>query len=132
MSDSQTLQESQNLSMFLATQNKIRDTVKDVLEKIPGTFILLFVFIKLFTDLIRQLYTSGYEELMCDVVNICVQMYETKMYLTPSEKHMLVKVMGFGLFLMDSEQCNINRLDQKKRLKLEKIDRIFKVTIVHL
>lgn len=104
MSDSQTLQESQNLSMFLATQNKIRDTVKDVLEKIPG-----------------------YEELMCDVVNICVQMFENKMYLTPSEKHMLVKVMGFGLFLIDSEVCNINRLDQKKRLRLDKIDRIFKV-----
>lgn len=37
MSDSQSLQESQNLSMFLATQNKIRDTVKDALEKITGT-----------------------------------------------------------------------------------------------
>ncbi|PSN54695.1 Cytoplasmic FMR1-interacting protein [Blattella germanica] len=103
MADSQTLQESQNLSMFLATQNKIRDTVKENLEKIVG-----------------------YEELLADVVNICVHMFETKMYLTPTEKHMLVKVMGFGLFLMDSELCNINKLDQKKKLKLEKIDRIFK------
>lgn len=34
----------------------------------------------------------GYEDLLCDVVNICVHMFETKMYLTPSEKHMLVKV----------------------------------------
>jgi len=90
--------------MFLATQNKIRDTVKENLEKI-----------------------LGYEELLADVVNICVHMFETKMYLTPTEKHMLVKVMGFGLFLMDSELCNINKLDQKKKLKLEKIDRIFKV-----
>ncbi|KAK7874487.1 hypothetical protein R5R35_001571 [Gryllus longicercus] len=103
MADSQTLQESQNLSMFLATQNKIRDTVKENLEKI-----------------------TGYEELLADVVNICVHMFETKMYLTPAEKHMLVKVMGFGLFLMDSDLCNINKLDQKKKLKLEKIDRIFK------
>lgn len=103
MSDSQTLQESQNLSMFLATQNKIRDTVKENLEKI-----------------------AGYEELLADVVNICVHMFESKMYLTPNEKHMLVKVMGFGLFLMDSEMCNINKLDQKKKLKLDRIDRIFK------
>lgn len=103
MSDSHTLQESQNLSMFLATQNKIRDTVKDTLEKI-----------------------SGYEDLLCDVVNICVHMFESKMYMTPEEKHMLVKVMGFGLFLMDSELCNINKLDQKKKLRLERIDRIFK------
>jgi hypothetical protein len=35
--------------------------------------------------------------------------------------------MGFGLFLMDNELCNINKLDQKKRLNLSKIDRIFKV-----
>ncbi|XP_044741705.1 cytoplasmic FMR1-interacting protein [Chrysoperla carnea] len=103
MSDSQTLQESQNLSMFLATQNKIRDTVKENLEKVPG-----------------------YEDLLADVVNICVHMYESKMYLTPSEKHMLVKVMGFGLFLMDSDLCNINKLDQKKKLRLDRIDRIFK------
>lgn len=103
MSDSQTLQESQNLSMFLATQNRIRDAVKENLEKI-----------------------SGYEELLADVVNICVHMFETKMYLTPEEKHMLVKVMGFGLFLMDSELCNINKLDQKKKLRLDRIDRIFK------
>lgn len=35
--------------------------------------------------------------------------------------------MGFGLFLMDNELCNINKLDQKKKLNLGKIDRIFKV-----
>ena len=50
------------------------------------------------------------------------------MYLTPEEKHMLVKVMGFGLFLMDSEQCNINKLDQKKRICISKIDKIFKAS----
>lgn len=105
MADSQTLQESQNLSMFLATQNKIRDTVKENLEKI-----------------------SGYEELLTDVVNLCVHMLENKLYLAPSEKHMLVKVMGFSLFLMDTDLCNINKLDAKKKLKLEKIDRIFKVS----
>lgn len=69
MADSQALQESQNLSMFLATQNKIRDTLKETLEKIPG-----------------------YDDLLADIVNICVQMYDTKMYMLPAEKHMLVKV----------------------------------------
>ncbi|KAG1699375.1 Cytoplasmic FMR1-interacting protein [Nymphon striatum] len=103
MADSQALQESQNLSMFLATQNKIRDSLKENLEKIPG-----------------------YEELLCDVINICVQMYETRMFLLPSEKHMLVKVMGFGLFLVDSEICNINKLDTKKKINIGKIDKIFK------
>jgi len=51
------------------------------------------------------------------------------MYLTPEEKHMLVKVIGFGLFLMDSENCLVTlaKMDQKKRIRLDKIDRIFKV-----
>ncbi|XP_045119572.1 cytoplasmic FMR1-interacting protein-like isoform X1 [Portunus trituberculatus] len=103
MSDTQSLQESQNLSMFLATQNKIRDTLKEKLTAIPS-----------------------YEDLLCDVVNISMHMFENRMYLTPKEKHMLVKVMGFGLFLVDSEICNINKLDQKKKIKLDKIDKIFK------
>lgn len=37
----------------------------------------------------------GYEELLADIVNICVDYYENKMYLTPSEKHMLLKVHTF-------------------------------------
>jgi cytoplasmic FMR1 interacting protein len=102
MADSQSLQESQNLSMFLATQGKIRDTLKDNLEKI-----------------------RNYEDLFCDIINICLQMFDSKAYLTPAEKHMLVKVMSFSLFLIDSEQVNVNKLDQKRRLRLEKMDKIF-------
>lgn len=72
---------------------------------------------------------SRYEELLADVINLAVLMLETNMYLTPEEKHMLVKVIGFGLFLMDSESCLVTlaKMDQKKRIRLDKIDRIFKV-----
>lgn len=35
---------------------------------------------------------NGYEELLADIVNLCVDYYENKMYLTPNEKHMLLKV----------------------------------------
>ena len=37
--------------------------------------------------------------------------------------------MGFGLFLLDSETVNINKLDQKKRLRLEKLDRVSYLSI---
>ncbi|XP_026290663.2 cytoplasmic FMR1-interacting protein-like [Frankliniella occidentalis] len=103
MADSQTLQESQNLSMFLATQNKIRDAVKENLERV-----------------------AGFEDLLADVVSLCVHMFETRLYLAPHEKHMLVKVMGFGLFLMDGEPKSLSKLDERKKLNLAKIDRIFK------
>ena len=71
MADSQALQESQNLSMFLATQGKIRDTLKEKIKEI-----------------------KNYEELFCDIVNTAITMYENKSYLTPAEKHTLVKVNG--------------------------------------
>ena len=70
IADSQAIQESQNLSMFLAKQGSIREELKKALEKI-----------------------KSYEELICDIVNICLLMYEQRTYLTPAEKHMLVKVM---------------------------------------
>lgn len=103
LSDSASLQESQNLSMFLATQNKIRDTLKKNLEQI-----------------------SGYEELVSDIISLATHMYDTHMYMLPSEKHMLVKVIGFGVFLIDGEKVNINKLDAKRRISITKIDRIFK------
>ena len=78
MSDSQTLQESQNLSMFLATQNKIRDTLKSYLQDIPN-----------------------HEELFSEVINLAAYMYENKMFLLPDEKHMLVKVRIVDYFYLE-------------------------------
>ena len=70
IADSQAIQESQNLSMFLAKQGSIREELKKALEKI-----------------------KNFEDLLCDIINICLLMYEQKTYLTPAEKHMLVKVV---------------------------------------
>lgn len=51
----------------------------------------------MFQSLQQQLEViSGYEELLADIVNLCVDYYENRMYLTPSEKHMLLKVRGCG------------------------------------
>uniref|UniRef100_A0A672NPM2 Cytoplasmic FMR1-interacting protein 2-like n=1 Tax=Sinocyclocheilus grahami TaxID=75366 RepID=A0A672NPM2_SINGR len=109
MADPQSIQESQNLSMFLANHNRITQCLHQQLEVIPG-----------------------YEELLADIVNISVDYYENKMYLTPSEKHMLLKVMGFGLYLMDGNVSNIYKLDAKKRINLSKIDKFFKLQVVPL
>uniref|UniRef100_A0A673FVE0 Cytoplasmic FMR1-interacting protein n=1 Tax=Sinocyclocheilus rhinocerous TaxID=307959 RepID=A0A673FVE0_9TELE len=107
MSEPSSIQESQNLSMFLANHNKITQSLQQQLEVI-----------------------SGYDELLADIVNLCVDYYENKMYLTPNEKHMLLKVMGFGLYLMDGTNSNIYKLDAKKRINLTKIDKFFKVQML--
>ncbi|XP_026121450.1 cytoplasmic FMR1-interacting protein 1 homolog isoform X1 [Carassius auratus] len=103
MSEPSSIQESQNLSMFLANHNKITQSLQQQLEVI-----------------------HGFDELLADIVNLCVDYYENKMYLTPSEKHMLLKVMGFGLYLMDGTNSSIYKLDAKKRINLTKIDKFFK------
>ncbi|XP_006821526.2 cytoplasmic FMR1-interacting protein 2-like [Saccoglossus kowalevskii] len=103
MADPSSIQESQTLSMFLANHDKITNTLKEYLEKIPG-----------------------YEELLADIVNMCSFHYENKMYLLPNEKHLLLKVMGFCLFLMDSNVSNIYKMDNKKKINIAKIDKFFK------
>ncbi|CAL2041016.1 unnamed protein product [Caenorhabditis brenneri] len=103
MSDTQAIHDMQNLSMFLATQNKIKDDLKLQMKTI-----------------------EGYEELLSDVVNICAHMYEQQLYISPNEKHMFVKVIAFSLFLMDGDVANIAKLDQKKRLNIQRLDKIFK------
>lgn len=35
---------------------------------------------------------NGYDDLLADIVNLCADYYEDKMYLTPNEKHTLLKV----------------------------------------
>ncbi|CAO4374658.1 unnamed protein product [Caenorhabditis nigoni] len=103
MSDTQAIHDMQNLSMFLATQNKIKDDLKLQMKTI-----------------------EGYEELLSDVVNICAHMYEQQLYISPNEKHMFVKVIAFSLFLMDGDAANVAKLDQKKRLSIQRLDKIFK------
>lgn len=63
------IEESQNLSLFLANQNKITFLLKEGLETI-----------------------QGYDDVLADVLALCVRLYESNMYITPNDKHVLLKV----------------------------------------
>ena len=63
------IEESQNLSLFLANQNKITRLLKEGLETI-----------------------QGYDDVLADVLSLCVRLQESNMYITPNEKHVLLKV----------------------------------------
>ena len=67
--DVSMIEESQNLSLFLANQNKITFLLKEGLETI-----------------------QGYEDVLADVLNQSVRLHESNMYITPTEKHLLLKV----------------------------------------
>ena len=66
------------------------------------------------------------DTLLCNITNTCQEMYSRHQWLYPAEKHGMVKVIGFCLYLLDGE-VNINKIDGKKNLQISKIDKIFKV-----
>ena len=73
-SDMECMQVMQNLSMNLATKSSIRTTLRQQLISI-----------------------NGHENLLSDIVTTCVRMYETRLYVEPSEKYLLVKVASVRL-----------------------------------
>lgn len=87
MSDTQTIHDMHNLSIFLATHNKIKESLRNEISKVH----------KQSTSITKQkklpfFKIDGYEELLTDVINICQHMLENKLYLSAPEKHMYVKV----------------------------------------
>ena len=73
------------------------------------------------------------DTLLCNIITPCQEMYSRGKYLYPAEKHGMVKVIGFCLFLLDGDQVNINKIEGKKNLHLSKIDKIFKVrSLLHV
>ena len=55
--------------------------------------------------------------------------YNSEIHLNIDCLELAIQVIGFSLFLIDSEAANINKLDGKKKLNLHKIDKIFKVAM---
>ena len=103
MNDSQMIHESQNLTLFLADNDKISKSLQTKLEHINGA-----------------------EDLLADVVSACCNMYENKHFVLPKEKEILLKVMVFGLYLLDGMNIPVYKLEEKKKLNLVKIDKFIK------
>lgn len=70
--DPTLMKESQDVSMFLAKQKIIRDTLKERLNAV-----------------------DGYEDLLIEIIHNSAQMYDNKVYVLPAEKHTHVIVSFF-------------------------------------
>ncbi|CAL8098785.1 unnamed protein product [Calicophoron daubneyi] len=107
--DPVAMEESQDVSMFLAKQKIIRDTLKERLNAV-----------------------DGYEDLLIEIIHNSAQMYDNKVYVLPDEKHTHVIVIAFSLYLLDStrivdgKQVGVNLNKISKRLNIPKLDRILK------
>ncbi|RDD41868.1 Cytoplasmic FMR1-interacting protein 2 [Trichoplax sp. H2] len=98
------IKDAQDFSLFLASQDAITTGLKKQLEEI-----------------------NGFEDVLAEVINLCINFYENKKYMTPKGKFMLLRVMGYSLYLIDGNKANIHKWDPKKKipLNLNKIDRFF-------
>jgi len=73
---------------------------------------------KITEELKKRLVTIlNYEDLILDIINICVSYYEQELYLVPDDKHMLLKVIGFGLNILDNpdrqDPVSVYKLDRR-------------------
>lgn len=92
--DDQT-QENHTLYLFLAHQNSITTNLKTEIEQI-----------------------AGYEEVLAAIVNQCADYLEADRHLLPQEKHCLIRVIPYGLYLID--------IVKSKRIKPTRFVPIFK------
>ncbi|KAH8872795.1 Cytoplasmic FMR1-interacting protein 2 [Schistosoma japonicum] len=101
--------DAQDVSLFLAKQKVIRDTLKESLIAV-----------------------DGYEDLLVEIIHNSAKMYENKVYVLPEEKHTHVIVIAFSLYLLDSarivdgKQVGVCLNKIAKRLNISKLDRILK------
>ncbi|XP_072014112.1 cytoplasmic FMR1-interacting protein 1-like [Amphiura filiformis] len=99
------LQESHAMVTFLANKSEIAKTLKKKLGEV-----------------------EGYDEILADIINLCATMYDKEQFVLPREKHMLIKIIAFGLYLIDTPENNMYKTDQKKKrmVHLSKVNSLFK------
>ena len=95
--------ENHALYTFLGTQNVFALKLKEKFNQVQGS-----------------------DEILVDLANYCLSMYERKQFVTPESKHMLLKAMAFTLYLLDQDGEDRD-ITKKKRLKLDRFTKIFKV-----
>ena len=98
--------ENHALYNFLAGQNVFMQKTKETLYSIAGA-----------------------DEAIVDMVNHCAYLFENQLYVTPSDKHMLLKSITFGLFLLDSPGED-HDVTKKKKLRLDRLGKIIKLNPV--
>ncbi|KAN0039438.1 hypothetical protein ACTA71_001632 [Dictyostelium dimigraforme] len=95
-------QENHTLYLFLANQNSITSSLKLELHNI-----------------------EKFDDILPVIVNQCADYLEQEKYILPSEKHCLLRVMPFVLFLIDENDSKHN-INKNKNLNISRYAKIFK------
>ncbi|CAJ0578602.1 unnamed protein product, partial [Mesorhabditis spiculigera] len=110
----ETFRELHDLIMFLADFNKIKDILIEEIIKV-----------------------ESYEDLMCDICNICIKKLETRQYVSPSEKYIYIRAILLAVYVIEAGRDpsrplaqDLAKLDHKKRISIAKLDKVFRASPV--
>eukprot|EP00002_Diphylleia_rotans_P029065 TRINITY_DN588_c0_g1_i6.p1 TRINITY_DN588_c0_g1~~TRINITY_DN588_c0_g1_i6.p1 ORF type:complete len:1506 (-),score=325.74 TRINITY_DN588_c0_g1_i6:191-4708(-) len=110
-SSDQQAEENQRLHLFLANQMSIINNLRTSLVKI-----------------------SGYDDVIGQIITFAIDAFEQHLYVTPQERHTLLRVMALGIFLMDIESKDGKNSDtivfRGKKIKIERFAKLFKRHLV--
>jgi len=101
--DPNALMESQQLGVFLASQDSVMNKLLEKLKQI-----------------------ENYELVLAEIVNECAKLIENKMYILPDEKHQLFRSMACGLYLIDCTNNPKNNIYKLKQLDIKRLDKLMK------
>eukprot|EP00051_Salpingoeca_urceolata_P004991 m.69469 g.69469 ORF g.69469 m.69469 type:complete len:1254 (+) comp13989_c0_seq2:242-4003(+) len=100
--DPASVTEEREIAFFLATQDSITTKLLSSLEQI-----------------------EHFDEVLAEIANECATLFEQGLYVLPSEKHMLLKIIAFSLYLMDGTTGKTT-IYKNKRLNIQRFDTLFK------
>lgn len=110
--------ENHQLSLFLANQNAITTAFKTELHQIGGYASFSCVFV---------MTSISFDDVIAMIVNLCAASMEEERYVLPAEKNGLLRVMPYGLFLMDGESPNSPlNVFKSKKVNLSRFSKLFK------
>eukprot|EP01117_Protostelium_nocturnum_P005158 TRINITY_DN1874_c0_g1_i1.p1 TRINITY_DN1874_c0_g1~~TRINITY_DN1874_c0_g1_i1.p1 ORF type:complete len:1354 (-),score=489.30 TRINITY_DN1874_c0_g1_i1:93-4154(-) len=95
--------ENHNLYLFLAHQNSITSNLKIALQSIPG-----------------------YDDVISETINCAADLLDSETHMLPNEKYSLLRIMPFGLILMDGDQNTGGNVFKTKKVKMNRIANVFK------
>lgn len=126
MANDEQTTENHSLYLFLAHQNSITNNLKTELQQING-YCVLVSFPRLFvahpTHLCRN---RRFDDVLTLILNQSARYFEENLFLLPQEKHSLLRVMSYGLFLMDGDNEKLN-IFKSKKISLSPFQKSFKV-----
>jgi cytoplasmic FMR1 interacting protein len=127
-------QENHILYLFLANQNSITTYLKQELQQIMGCATLASSSSSSRPSWPRVIFClmqppRRFDDIISMIVNQCALYVEEQRYVTPAEKHCLLRVMTYGLYLMDGEgpQNSQFNIFKSKKINLSRFSKLFKV-----